>query len=176
MTTSLAPFVPSQHTIVQRMLEIGQVDSNDVLFDLGCGDGRILIMAVKDFGAKKAVGYEMRKDLYENVLQEVKKQQLEDRIKVVNDDLLKADISEATIITLYLTTSGNDKLKPKLSGEAKAGTRVVSHDFDFNGWSYLKKEGFSGHTIYLYKLPDAFKEEKGKEPRSIFSFRGRRIF
>lgn len=173
MSISLAPYVPSQPDVVRRMLELAQVSKDDVVFDLGCGDGRILISAVKDFGAKKAVGYEMRRDLYQRNLEKIKNEDLEDRIKVINDDLFNADISEATIIALYLTTSGNNRLKPKISQEARAGTRVVSHDFDFTGWSYAKKESFGGHTIYLYRIPDCFKRRVN--PQSIFSFKGRRI-
>lgn len=138
---------------------MAQAGKDDVVFDLGCGDGRILIAAVKDFCAKKAVGYEMKKDLCKTILHDIKKHDLEDRVFVINEDLFNANISEATIITLYLTTSGNSKLKPKLTREAKPGTRIVSHDFNIVGWSYTKKENFDGHTIYLYITPAAFSEK-----------------
>lgn len=174
MVVSLAPFVPSQPDVVNKMLEIAQVSSEDVVYDLGCGDGRILIAAVKDFGAKKAVGYEMRRDLYKKDLEAIKSENLESQIKVFNGNLLDADLSEATIVTLYLTTSGNNKLKPKLSEEAPMGMRIVSHDFEFPGWSYTKKESFRGHTIYLYTIPDCLKKEA--RPRQSFSFKGIRLF
>lgn len=174
MTVSLAPYVPSQPKVVTRMLELADVHEDDVVFDLGCGDGRIIIAAVKEFGAKKAVGYEMRRDLYKRNLEEIKSQDLEGRVKVYNDNVFNADLSEATIITLYLTTSGNNRLKPKLSEEAKAGTRIVSHDFDFTGWSYSKKENFGGHTIYLYTIPDCFR--KSEKTRPFFSFKRRPFF
>jgi len=174
MVVSLAPFVPSQPDVVNKMLEIAQISSDDVVFDLGCGDGRILIAAVKDFGAKKAVGYEMRRDLYKKDLENVKSENLEGRIQVFNGNLLDADLSEATIVTLYLTTSGNNKLKPKLSEETSTGTRIVSHDFEFPEWSYTKKENFRGHTIYLYTIPDCLKKEE--KPRHSFSFKGIRLF
>lgn len=172
MTVSLAPFVPSQPKVVKRMLEIAEVNTGDVVFDLGCGDGRILISAVKDFGALKAVGYEMRENLYKELRVKLKREALEDRIHVFNNDLLSADISEATIITLYLTTTGNNKLKPKFSKEAKQGTKIVSHDFDFTGWYPSQKENFGGHTIYLYTIPEAIKCEKERK-RFSFSFRKR---
>ena len=113
----------------------------------------------------------MRKDLYNRVLLEIKNQNLEEKVKIFNNDLLQADISEATIITLYLTTSGNIKLKPKLSGETKVGTRVVSHDFDISGWSYSKKQNFNGHTIYLYTIPKALKRKNKRKRLSFFSFK-----
>lgn len=158
MIVSLAPFVPSMFDVVKQMLEIAQVRNDDVVFDLGCGDGRILFSAVKDYGVKKAVGYEIREDLYNGVLQKIKKERLEGRVHVVNDDLRKADLSKASVITLYLTTSGNGTLKPKLVKEAKAGTRIVSHDFRIPGWEYTQQQNYIGHTIYLYTIPDSVKE------------------
>lgn len=155
MTLSLAPYVPTQHDVVKRMLEMARIGMDDVVFDLGCGDGRILLAAVKEFDVKKAVGYEMREDLYNTVVEKIRNEHLEDRVTVIHDDLLNADLSEATVIALYLTTSGNRKLKPKLTQEAKAGTRIVSHSFPVEGWSHTQRESFHGHTIYLYTLPDS---------------------
>ena len=163
---SLAPFVPSPHEIVRKMLELAAVGSTDTVFDLGCGDGRILIAAVNDFGAKKAVGYEMREDLYKQAMQEIKKQGLETKISIVNNDVFTGNFSAATVITLYLTTSGNGKLKPKLADEANLGVRIVSHDFEITGWYPSRKENFYGHTIYLYTIPDA--KTIQAEKRSIF--------
>jgi len=155
MDSSLAPFVPTSLDIARRMLELAKTGKDDVVFDLGCGDGRIVRMAVKDFGVRKAVGYEIRVDLHEQALEEVKRVGLETRITIFNDDLLKADLGEATVITLYLTTSGNESLRPKLENEASDGTRVVSHDFDFRGWNATIKESFYGHTLYLFNLHNA---------------------
>ncbi len=86
-----------------------------------------------------------------------------------NDDALTADLTEATIITLYLTTSGNSKLQPLLS-KMKVGTRIVSHDFRMDGWAYTKRENFQGHTIYLYNIPESLKQSN---TRSQFPFRRR---
>ena len=164
MISSLAPFVPSRPEVVKRMLEVAHVGSDDVVFDLGCGDGRILIMAVNDFGAKKAVGYEMRKDLYQRTLNEIIKQDLTDKISVINGDVLEADLTQATVITLYLTTSGNNRLSSKFKNEVKDGTRIVSHDFKITGWySAIKAkldENFSP-SIYLYVMPEAATQKKG---------------
>ncbi|MEM3507263.1 MAG: rRNA adenine N-6-methyltransferase family protein [Candidatus Bathyarchaeia archaeon] len=154
---SCAPFVSSPPEVVKKMLEIANVGPNDVVYDLGCGDGRILFMAVKDFNAKKAVGYEIREDLYKSTLSEIQKQNLIGRVQVINKDLFKADISEATVITLYLTSIANERLKQKLIDEARYGTRVVSHDFRIAGWQASKEESFNNHVIYLYTLPYAYK-------------------
>jgi hypothetical protein len=156
MIGSLAPFVPSRPEVVQRMLEVSQVGTQDVVFDLGCGDGRIILSAVRDFKAKKAIGYEVRSDLCRQVVKDIANQNLQNRAILVNGDLMNADISEATVITLYLTTSGNERLKPKLSSETKKGTRIVSHDFEIKGWNPSIKKNFQGHTIYLYVVPEAF--------------------
>jgi 16S rRNA A1518/A1519 N6-dimethyltransferase RsmA/KsgA/DIM1 with predicted DNA glycosylase/AP lyase activity len=153
---SCAPYVPSEPEVVRRMLEVAQVGPDDVVYDLGCGDGRILVMAVKEFGAKKAVGYELRKDLYASTLKEIDRQNLKEKVRLINGDLFKADVSEATVITLYLTTTGNKRLKPKLAKEAQPGTRVVSQDYTMDGWHASKSEviWYMG-KIYLYIISDA---------------------
>ncbi|MEM2897231.1 MAG: rRNA adenine N-6-methyltransferase family protein [Candidatus Bathyarchaeia archaeon] len=154
---SCAPFVSSPIEVVRKMLELANVGPDDVVYDLGCGDGRILFTAVKEFHVKKAVGYEIREDLYKSTLNEVQKQDLVERVHIINEDLFKANISEATVITLYLTTTANERLKQKLIDEARYGSRVVSHDFSIGGWYASKKESFSNHVIYLYTLPYAYK-------------------
>jgi len=169
MVNSLAPFVPSRPEVVKRMLEIAYVGPKDIVIDLGCGDGRILIAAVKDFGADKAIGYEMRKDLYKQTLNDIERQNLEDKITLINDDLLKADLSQATVITLYLTTSGNERLKPKLENESKNRSRIVSHDFSITGWNPSMKEEFSSHSIYLYIMPES-SAKKESNPRFRYKY------
>jgi ubiquinone/menaquinone biosynthesis C-methylase UbiE len=169
VVSSLAPFVPSRPEVVKRMLEIANVGSDDVVFDLGCGDGRILMMAVNEFNAKKAIGYEMRRDLYQQTLNEIIKQDLTDKISVINGDLLEADLSQATVITLYLTTSGNERLRPKMEKEIQNKTRIVSHDFSITKWIPSRKEEFFSHSIYLYIMPEAV--TKIKFGRSEFSYK-----
>jgi 16S rRNA A1518/A1519 N6-dimethyltransferase RsmA/KsgA/DIM1 with predicted DNA glycosylase/AP lyase activity len=138
------------------MLEMADVGPRDIVYDLGCGDGRILFTAIERFGAKKAVGYEINKDLYMKLLREIEHRGLHEKIKVVHGDLFKADISEATVITLYLTGGANNQLKAKLEKEARSGTRIVSHDFDIRGFKQTRKETFgkflflSKHTLYLF--------------------------
>jgi tRNA A22 N-methylase len=137
------------------MLEIAEVGPDDTLYDLGCGDARILITAVEKFGAKKAVGYEIKKDVYKIALSTVESHKLKRRIKIINGDLFNADISKATVITLYLTGSGNEELKPKLERETRPGARIVSHDFEIHGWKPIKKENYRGDTLYLYRIPES---------------------
>ncbi len=160
MNVSLAPFVPSRPDIVKRMLELSHVNSNDIVYDLGCGDGRIIISAVNDFGAKKAVGYELKSSRCRQLIDEISNQNRQDKITIVNDDLMKADISEATVITLFLTTSGIDKLQPKLEREATKGLRIVSHDYEFIGWRASVRDNFDGHMIYLYTIPEALQRTR----------------
>jgi len=104
---SVAPFVPSPPDVVRRMLEVAEVGPDDVLYDLGCGDGRILLMAVQEFKAMKAVGFDLNKVFCDNIMKKVVELHLQDRIQAINENFFVADLSPATVITLYLTTSGN---------------------------------------------------------------------
>lgn len=174
MTVSLAPYVPSSEDVVTRMLEVARVNRDDVVFDLGCGDGRILFSAVKKFRAKRAVGYEMQENLYQGVVEKITAERLEHRVQVFNEDALTADLSEATVVTLYLTTSGNSTLKPTLSA-AQPGTRIVSHDFRIEGWSPTRREDYRSHTLYLYTLPDSFTPPTESSSRRSPSSRNRRF-
>ncbi len=153
---SCAPFVSSPHDVVRKMLEVAKASKEDVLVDLGCGDGRILATAVKDFGVRSASGYEIREDLFKTASGEVEKLNLTNKIHIYNRDLFQADLKDATLITLYLTTYANERLKPKLRAEARPGSRIVSHDFMINGWKPSKKENFNEHTIYVYSIPESY--------------------
>ncbi len=149
-----APFVPSPEVVVRRMLQLAEVKPGEVVYDLGCGDGRILIMAAKEFGAY-AVGIEIRRDLYEKCLQNVRAAGVEDRVKVINANFFDVDISDADVVTLYLLTDVNRRLRPKLERELKPGARVVSHDFEVLGWKPEVIEElyeFRRHKIYLYRI------------------------
>ncbi len=147
------PFVPTPESVARRMLELANVKPGEVVYDLGCGDGRILIIAAKEFGAK-AVGIEIRKDLVEKCIRKVKELGLEGKVYVIHGNFFEVDISEADVVTLYLLTSVNEKLRPKLERELKPGARVVSHDFEVLGWKPVKveeiREGWRSHKIYLY--------------------------
>jgi len=149
------PFVPTLQETVERMLEIAGVGPRDFVYDLGCGDGRILVAAVEGFEAKGAVGYEVREELYKEALSRIEGRGLRGRVELFNEDLFKADLSEATVITLYLNHSVNSRLRPKLEREVRPGTRVVSHDFEIKGWYPVRRERCRGDTIYLYVVPEA---------------------
>ena len=157
------PYLPTPPEIVRRMLKIAWVGPGDVVYDLGCGDGYILIMAVKEFGADRAVGYEIREDLCTAALAEIERQGLQSRVKLVNGDLFDADLHEATVITLYLDESTNQRLKPKLERTAKVGTRIVSYAYKIRGWSAAKKIRRHGDTIYLYTLPESINRAETTE-------------
>jgi len=154
----LAPYVPSPPQVIRQMLLMAELKPGEVFFDLGAGDGRTVIMAVKDFGAR-AVGVELREDLVKKALSSIYEQGLQGRITIVNGDIFNVDLSSADVIFLYLTTSANEKVKPKLEAELKRGVRIVSHDYEVVGWKPVKVEnfcenpnlGYPSHTIYLYK-------------------------
>jgi cyclopropane fatty-acyl-phospholipid synthase-like methyltransferase len=156
----IAPFVPSPPQVVRQMLVLAELRAGEIFFDLGAGDGRTVIMAAKDFGAR-AVGVELREDLAKKALGTVYDQNLQDRITIVNGDMFSVDLTSADVVFLYLTTSANEKIKPKLENELKHGGRVVSHDYEIVGWKPVRVVnfcedqtlGFPTHTIYLYKKP-----------------------
>jgi predicted RNA methylase len=142
------------------MLILAELKPMEVFFDLGAGDGRTVIMAAKDFGAR-AVGVELREDLVKKALSTIYESGLQDRVTIVNGDMFNVDLRSADVVFLYLTTSANEKVKPKLEAELKQGVRVVSHDYEIVGWKPVKVEnfcenqtlGYPSHTIYLYKKP-----------------------
>jgi predicted RNA methylase len=154
----IAPYVPSPPQVVQRMLAIAELKAGEVFFDLGAGDGRTVIMATKEFGAR-AVGVELREDLAKRALSTVYEQSLQDRITIVNGDMFNVDLTSADVVFLYLTTSANEKIRPKLETELKKGVRIVSHDYEIVGWKPVQVEnycenqtlGYPSHTLYLYR-------------------------
>lgn len=154
----IAPYVPSPPQVIRQMLVLSELKAGEILFDLGSGDGRTVIMAAKEFGAR-SVGVELREDLAKKALGTIYAQRLQDRITIVNGDIFSVDLTSADVIFLYLTTSANEKIKPKLETELKNGVRVVSHDYEVVGWKPVKTVnfcenqtlGFPSHTLYLYK-------------------------
>jgi predicted RNA methylase len=140
------------------MLRLAELRAGEVFFDLGSGDGRTVIMAAKEFGAR-AVGVELREDLAKKALSTIYELSFQDRITIVNGDMFNVDLTSADVIFLYLTTSANEKVRPKLDSELKRGVRIVSHDYEIVGWKPIKVEnycenetlGYPSHTLYLYK-------------------------
>jgi len=142
------------------MIELAELKPGEVFFDLGAGDGRTVIMAAKTYGAR-AVGVEMREDLAKRAMSVIHDNGLGDHVTIVNGDMFKVDLSSADVVYLYLTTSANEKVKPKMEAELRSGVRVISHDYEVVGWKPSKVEnfvenpslGYPSHTIYLYKKP-----------------------
>ncbi|HMD71660.1 MAG TPA: class I SAM-dependent methyltransferase [Bryobacteraceae bacterium] len=152
---NLAPYIPTPQAVVEKMLEAGHIKPDDVVYDLGAGDGRIVITAAREYGAK-AVGIEIQKDLCEKVRGRIKELALEDKVTIVHDSFLHADLSPATVVTMYLLTSSNDRLRPILEKNLKPGTRVVSNQFPVKGWRPIAiahlKPGTMEYTIYVYEI------------------------
>ncbi len=152
----LAPYYPTPELVVEKMLQLAGTKPGEKMFDLGSGDGRIVIMAAEKFKAN-AVGIEFDKDLYLQSSERIKKLGLESRAKIIHGDILKQDYSSADVITVYLLPLSNDKVRPILDKQLKKGTRLVAHDFEFSDWTPVKTmdidddgEGRS-HRLYLYQ-------------------------
>lgn len=160
--TNLAPYVGAPGHAVDSMLSMAQLKPGETLYDLGCGDGRILIAAVKQYKAK-AVGIEISEKLARSTAEKVRKEGLQDDIKVVHGDFMRQDLSAANVVTLYLATAANDTVRPNLERFLKPNTRVVSYDYPIPGWKAIEtnetaeKRGIS-HTIYLYHVPESIKK------------------
>jgi precorrin-6B methylase 2 len=164
------PYVVTPPGVVYRMLELARVGPSDVVMDLGSGDGRVLLMAVKDFGAKMAIGYELREDLIISARKHLEELDIQDRVNLVQGDLMNADLSKTTVIFIYLTATANDKLRLKFEEEVKPRTRIVSHAFGMESWNPAKIESFEGHKIYLYVAPTAFRKPLQKPSKWHLKF------
>ncbi len=145
-------FVPTDYQVVIAMLKLAGVTKNDVVYDLGCGDGRFVVTAARQFGAR-GVGIDIDPDRIQEANELAQRTGANDRVRFIQADLFQADISEATVVTLYLLTRLNLKLKPKLLAELRPGTRIVSHAFDMGDWAPEKRENVGGSTVYLWRVP-----------------------
>src|SRR5262245_1256849 len=151
-------FVPTPAEVVDAMLKLANVSAKDTVYDLGCGDGMIITAAAKDFGAH-AVGIDINPVRVKEATERVTKAGVTDKVKILNDDLFTTDISQATVVTLYLLQSLNEKLIPKLNKELKPGTRIVSQTFSMGDkYPEEKKVEAAGRTVYLWTVP--MKEKK----------------
>ena len=147
----IVPFVPTPQEVVDKMIELGGVKKGDVVYDLGSGDGRIVITAAKK-GAR-AVGFDVDGDLVKESRENIRKAGLEKSAEIKQQDILTVDLSPATVVTMYLLPDVNLKLKPNLLKQLKPGSRVVSHAFDMGDWKPDKTERVNGRTIYLWTIP-----------------------
>jgi tRNA A58 N-methylase Trm61 len=146
------PYVPTPETVVAEMLKLANVGKSDVLYDLGSGDGRIVVTAAQKFGAR-GVGYDLNPERIKEANDNARKAGVTDLVRFRQEDLFKSDLRPATVVTLYLLPSVNLRLKPKLFEELKPGTRVVSHDFDMGDWQPDKVVEMEGHRLYLWIMP-----------------------
>jgi predicted RNA methylase len=134
------------------MLDLAGVTANDVVYDLGSGDGRIVIAAAGRFGAR-GVGIELDPRLVAEARENAQRAGVADRVTFVEGDIFETDVSKATVVTLYLLTSINERLRPKLTRELPAGARVVSHQFGMGDWAPEKELMVEGRPIYLWRIP-----------------------
>jgi SAM-dependent methyltransferase len=148
------PYVPTAEDVVAEMLSTAAVKKGDILYDLGCGDGRIVITAAQQFGVR-GVGIDIDPVRIKEARLNAEKAGVTNLVKFIEQDLFEAKIGEATVVTLYLLPSINLKLRPKLFRELKPGTRIVSHAFDMGDWKPEKQLDVSGETLYYWVIPAA---------------------
>jgi precorrin-6B methylase 2 len=147
----IVPFVPTPQEVVDKMIELAGVKKGDTVYDLGSGDGRIVITAAKK-GAR-AVGFEIDGDLVKESRENIRKAGVQNLAEVRQQDILTVDVSPASAVTMYLLPDVNLKLKPTLLSQLKPGSRVVSHAFDMGDWKPDKTERVNGRTVYLWTIP-----------------------
>jgi tRNA G37 N-methylase Trm5 len=156
------PYVPTPQEVVDEMLKLAKVTKNDVIYDLGSGDGRIVITAAQKYGAR-GVGIDIDADRIKEANENAKKAGVADRVKFIQQDIFQSDFKEATVVTLYLLPAINLKLRPKLWKELKPGTRVVSHAFDMGDWKPEKVVEVNGRTVYYWTIPAGASEKQSTE-------------
>lgn len=153
------PYIPTRHAVVDGMLKLAQVNKDDVVYDLGCGDGRIVIAAAREYGAR-GVGIDMNPWRIAEARDNAKLAKVEDRVRFIKGDIFDADFSEATVVMLYLLPEVNRELRPQLWKQLRVGVRVVSHDYDM-GYEWLpeKTEHIAGKTIYFWTIREEHKKK-----------------
>jgi SAM-dependent methyltransferase len=154
----IAPFVTTPHEVVSRMLDLAEIKQGDVLYDLGSGDGRIVVAAAKKFGIR-AVGFEIDPVLVKDSRQIIKQAGLEELVEIRQQDIRTVDFSPASVVTMYLYPAANLRLRPVLMRELKPGSRVISHDFGMGSWKpdrveRLQDKAGLSRTIYRWRIAD----------------------
>src|SRR5829696_3572206 len=145
-------FVPTPSEVVHEMLRLAKVTSDDVVYDLGCGDGRIVIAAARDFGAR-GVGIDLDPARIREARENAAQAGVEGKVEFREQDLFMTDLREATVVTLYLLSTLNQKLRPKLLEELRPGARIVSHQFDMGDWAPDLSSRIEGRDVYLWIVP-----------------------
>lgn len=158
---SLAPFVPTPQDVVDRMLTLAEVTSKDTVYDLGCGDGRIVITAAKKYGAH-GVGFDIDPQRIKESAENARTAGVEGLVAFKQQDVMTVDVSPATVVTLYLLTASNLKLRPLLTKELKPGARIVSHMFSMGDWEPTKVDNFTNQegfprTLYLWQADGKYR-------------------
>jgi len=146
-------YVPTPPEVVTAMLKVAKVGKDDVVYDLGSGDGRIVIAAVKEFGAARGTGIDINPVRISEANENARKAGVTDKVRFLNQDLFETNLSEATVVTLYLLPSLNVKLMPKLMAELKPGSRIVSHSFDMGDWKPEQTLDVNGRAVYFWTIP-----------------------
>ena len=151
------PFVPTNYEVVDEMLRIADVGKDDILYDLGCGDGRIVVTAAKKYGAR-GVGFDIDPERIAESIENARKGNVTDRVQFILQNLFEADFSKATVVTMYLLSSVNLEMRPKLFQQLKPGTRIVSHDFSMGDWepdeqTEVGGNEYYGHSVYFWIIP-----------------------
>lgn len=153
------PYVPTPPEVVEAMLKLGSVGPGDIHYDLGCGDGRIVVAAVKQFGAARATGYDIDPERIKEANENAQQAGAAAKAKFILGNLFDADFRDASIVTLYLLPDVNLKLRPKLLKDLKVGSRIVSHQFDMGEWEPDKKITLDWRTIYLWVVTEKNKAQ-----------------
>lgn len=161
------PYVPTPPEVVEAMLKLGNVHKGDVVYDLGCGDGRIVVMAVEKFGAARGTGYDINPERIKEANVNAHKAGVTDRVRFVEKNLFDADIHDATVVTLYLLPEVNLRLRPKLLHDLKVGARIVSHSFDMDDWKPDKTVELNYKRLYYWVVTAEAKAKYGA-PESAF--------
>ena len=151
---NLGPAIPTPLSVVERMLEAGRLKAGDLLYDLGSGDGRIVITAAQKYGAR-AVGIELMPDLCQKARERVKAAGLADRVRIIEGSALRIDLSPADVVTMFFLTGSNDRLRPALERQLKTGARVISTEFPVRGWKpqdVIHVKAGMDYTIFVYEM------------------------
>mmetsp|Transcript_4581 Transcript_4581/g.9886 ORF Transcript_4581/g.9886 Transcript_4581/m.9886 type:complete len:189 (-) Transcript_4581:614-1180(-) len=163
-TKYFAVYYPTPDAVIMRMLNLADVGPKDVIFDLGCGDGRVLITAAKRHGTR-GVGYELDPELAAAATANVTSSKVDHLVRIIHGDASKANVSEATVLALYLSDRGNRQLVQKLRPTLQPGTRIVSFFFEIENWqrNLAKTDSTDNLSVYLYKVPPGYGQHKDRE-------------
>ena len=153
------PYVPTPPEVVEAMLKLGKARAGDVHYDLGCGDGRIVVMAIEKFGAIRGTGYDIDPERIKEANENAAKAGVTAKAKFILGNLFDADFRDASLVTLYLLPEVNMRLRPKLLKDLKVGSRIVSHQFDMGDWAPDEKISIDWRTVYLWTVTEKAKAQ-----------------